>query len=86
MGLVDDVAGSYPSLIDGPSGDGVLAYVLFQYEAGQQEKNPGFGIENANPVPEPVPEPGTLALLAAGFAAAGLWRRGGRGSARPAMR
>lgn len=34
----------------------------------------------------PVPEPGTLALLAAGFAAAGLRRRGGRSSARPAVR
>jgi hypothetical protein len=28
LGLVDDVAGSYPSLINGPTGDGVLAYIL----------------------------------------------------------
>jgi hypothetical protein len=88
MGLVEAVAGSYPSLIDGPSGDGVLAYVLFNDPSGNQGENANFGIENPTPqpTPEPVPELGTLALLAAGLAAAGVWRRGDRGSARPAIR
>jgi hypothetical protein len=63
LGLVDDVAGSYPSLVDGPSGDGVLAYILFQFIAGQETNNPNFTIDNATV--QQVPEPGTLVLLAA---------------------
>ncbi len=46
-GLVDDVAGSYPSLLNGASGSGVLAYILFEFLAGQQTSNPNFSIENA---------------------------------------
>ena len=61
LGLVDDVAGEYPSLLNGITGDGVLAYILFET---LQPGDPGFAIENA--VAEAgVPEPNTLALFAA---------------------
>jgi hypothetical protein len=63
LGLVDDVAGSYPALLTGASGDGVLAYVLFQYLVGQENNDPGFGIEEVTV--QQAPEPGTPALLAA---------------------
>ena len=36
LGLVDDVAGSYPFLLVGPSGDGILAYILFRFLDGQE--------------------------------------------------
>src|SRR4029434_6411969 len=61
-GLVDDVAGEYPSLLNGITGDGVLAYILF--ETLQEGANPGFAIENAF-APGQAPEPNTLALFAA---------------------
>lgn len=74
LGLVDDVAGSYPSLLNGPSGDGDLAFILFEFLAGQQTRDPGFGIENPTTTQQ-VPEPGTLALLVAALAALGVRRR-----------
>jgi hypothetical protein len=40
MGPVDTVAGSYPSLLNGPSGDGVLADILFEFLPGQEGNNP----------------------------------------------
>jgi len=64
LGLVDDVAGSYPSLVSGPSGDGILAYILFSFVAGQEGNNPNFTIADAV-VQQQVPEPSTLALFAA---------------------
>jgi hypothetical protein len=64
MGLVQTVAGSYPSLLVGPSGDGPLAFILFEFLPGQSGNNPDFSIQNAA-VQQPVPEPGTLGLLAA---------------------
>jgi hypothetical protein len=74
LGLVDDVAGSYPSLLAGASGDGVLAYILFRFLAGQENNDPGFGIENATV--QQAPEPGTLALLEAALLIVSLARRG----------
>ena len=74
FGLVDDVAGSYPSLLNGPSGDGVLAYILFSFLDGQENNNPNFTIANAA-VQQQVPEPGTLALLAAGVVLLSVTRR-----------
>ncbi|MFN0316801.1 MAG: hypothetical protein ACKVQA_17405 [Burkholderiales bacterium] len=62
MGLVDDVAGSYPSLLAGPWGDGILAYILFQYIPGQENEDPGFDV--VNPTVLQVPEPGSLAPFA----------------------
>ena len=55
------MAGSYPSLLNGPSGDGVLAYVLFAFHQGQENNNPGFRIADAA-TSEAVPEPATIAL------------------------
>ena len=66
LGLVDDVAGSYPALLTGPSGDGVLAFVLFEFLAGHETEPPNFSIENET-VLQQVPEPGTIGLLAAGL-------------------
>jgi hypothetical protein len=82
LDLVDDVAGSYPNppyLLDGVSGDGVLAYILFEYVPGQQTSDPGFGIENPTTT-QSVPEPATLALFTGGLIALlGLrrWLRSG---------
>jgi hypothetical protein len=61
LGRVDGVAGEYPSLLDGVTGDGVLAYILFE-RVGEGE--PGFSIVNATTI-EAAPEPNTLALFAA---------------------
>src|SRR5262245_43495030 len=61
LGLVDDVAGEYPSLLNGVTGNGPLAYILFER---LEEGNPNFAIENAVAQIE-APEPNTLALFAA---------------------
>jgi hypothetical protein len=67
LGLVDDVAGSYPSLLTGPSGDGVLAFILFGFLPDQENNDPGFSVEDVTV--QQIPEPATLALLAGGLAA-----------------
>ena len=36
LGIVDTVAGFYPSLLNGPSGDGILADILFRFVPGQE--------------------------------------------------
>jgi hypothetical protein len=64
LGEVDTVAGAYPSLPSGPSGDGVLAFILFEFLPGHTTDNPSFSIHNAVVQELQVPEPGTLALLA----------------------
>jgi hypothetical protein len=65
-GVVDGVAGSYPFLLNGPSGDGVLADILFEFIPGQEGKNPNFSITNAVVLaPVPAPEAGSFGLLAA---------------------
>jgi hypothetical protein len=74
LGLVDDVAGSHPSLINGPTGDGVLAYILFEFLPGQQTVDPGFRVDNAI-VTQQAPAPGTLILLIPALIALGLRRR-----------
>ena len=68
LGIVDTVAGSYPSLLSGPSGDGVLAFILFEFLQGQTGNDPNFSIQNAVVQELQVPEPGTLALLAGALA------------------
>ena len=66
LGQVQGVAGSYPSLLVGPSGDGPLAYILFQFQQGQEGNNPGFSVANTTVV-QGAPEPATLFLLATGL-------------------
>jgi hypothetical protein len=69
LGLVDDVAGEYPGLLNGVTGDGVLAYILFGFIIGQEANNPSFAIANPSVTEQPggggqVPEPSILFLLA----------------------
>lgn len=61
LGLVDDVAGSYPGLLTGPSGDGVLAYVLFEFLPDQAGNDPDVRVANRGVTQ--VPEPAAAALL-----------------------
>src|SRR5262249_53887285 len=75
MGIVDTVAGFYPSLLNGPSGDGVLADILFQFLPGQEGNNPNFGIA---PVPVPALGSGPLGLLPALALFAGFFHRHAR--------
>lgn len=72
LGLVDDVAGSYPFSFGGQTGDGVLAYLLFQFRPGQEHSDPNFTIPDT---PSSVPEPGTLALVATALLVRTLRRR-----------
>jgi hypothetical protein len=64
LGMVDTVAGSYPSLPSGPSGDGILAFILFEFLPGQTGNDPNFSIQNAVVQEQQIPEPATLPLLA----------------------
>jgi hypothetical protein len=73
FGLVDDVAGSYPTLLNGPSGDGVLAFVLFEFLPDQENNNPNFQIENTTVLQ--IPEPATVSLLAAALLIFGFTHR-----------
>ena len=66
LGLVDDIAGFHPALLDGVSGDGVLAYVLFRFLEGQEAGDPAFSVANTV-IPQQVPAPAALVLLAAGL-------------------
>ena len=72
LGLVDDVVGEYPSLLNGITGDGVLAFILF--ETLQAGVNPDFAIENAF-APTEAPEPATLVLVASALLLLGFTRR-----------
>ena len=66
IGLVDDIAGSYPLLFAGPTGDGILAYVLFEYLPNQQNNDPSFDI--SKPVTtQAIPEPVIPALMVGGL-------------------
>ena len=65
---------SIPSLLNGVSGDGILAYILFEFLPNQQTNNPDFRIANAVAGIE-VPEPGTLALFAAALLILGFTPR-----------
>jgi hypothetical protein len=63
----------------GVSGDGTLAFLLFEYRAGQEGQDPGFVIDP--PASQPVPAPPTPWLLASALLALAATRRGGRPAA-----
>jgi hypothetical protein len=80
-GLLDDVAG----FSSGVSGNGLLAYIGFEFLRGQTGMDPGFVIGDVI-APQPMPEPTSIALVALGLGIA-VTRRGGlRKSALPARR
>jgi hypothetical protein len=62
----------------GVSGDGLLAFVLFEYLPDQEENDPNFGIDN--PTVQQAPEPSTVFLLAAGLLIL-TWLQRARGAA-----
>jgi hypothetical protein len=72
IGLVDDVAGAYPFSLDGQTGHGVLAYILFRFHPGHENDDPTFTVPGN---PTPVPEPGTLGLIAAACLVRAFGRR-----------
>ena len=84
LGIVSGVAGSYPSLLTGPSGDGVLAYVLFGFLDGQSTNDPSFRLDNVS-IAQDVPEPGTLGMIALSFGLVALRRRGKSSESSPAL-
>lgn len=65
-GLLDGVAG----FSGGVTGDGLLAYIGFAYQPGREGADPGFTVGGVT-VAQPVPEPGSLALVLAGLLALG---------------
>ena len=65
----------------GVSGDGLLAYILFAFQPGQ-DQFPSFSIDNATV--QQAPEPGTVVLLVGGLLLLGILRvvrRGRHGAA-----
>ena len=66
LGLVDDVAGSYPSLVTGPSGDGVLALIEFRFLDGQEDEDPGFRVDGSSTLEVPVSGPASVMLVIGG--------------------
>ena len=68
-GLLEGIAG----FSSGVSGDGLLAYVLFEFLQGQEEGKPDFRIENATV--QQAPEPATISLLAAALLILAFARR-----------
>jgi len=80
LGEVDTVAGSYPALLTGPSGNGPLAYILFQCVPDPATCNGNFSVQGTTVV-QGAPEPATLVLLTSGLALLG-----GRRLVRPKQR
>jgi hypothetical protein len=72
-GVLQGVAG----FSSGVSGDGLLAYILFAFQPGQQDPFPSFSIDNATV--QQAPEPGTLVLLGGGLLLLGILRMVWRG-------
>jgi PEP-CTERM motif len=58
-GVLEGIAG----FSSGVSGNGLLAFVLFEYLPDQSGNDPNFGIETQDPPIQQVPEPGTMLLL-----------------------
>jgi hypothetical protein len=77
--LVTDALVGIAGFSSGVSGDGLLAFVLFEFLEGQDEQDPNFGIENPS-IGQSVPEPGTMLLLATALLTLG-WARRSRAAA-----
>jgi hypothetical protein len=60
-----DVLQGVAGFSSGASGDGVLAYILFNFLPGQQDPFPPFTIDNGTI--QQTPEPATLILLGSGL-------------------
>lgn len=68
-----DVLAGISGFSSGVSGDGLLAFVLFEFQPGQSGNEPNFGIANAI-ITQQAPAPGTLLLLIPALAALRLRR------------
>ena len=69
---LDGIAG----FSSGVSGDGLLAFILFEFLPNQQDNDPAFSVANATT--QQAPEPETLALMICGMLLLGAARRRGR--------
>ncbi len=68
-----DVLQGIAGFSSGVSGDGVLAFILFEYLDGQSGNDPGFQVDDPNVTQ--VPEPGSAVLLVGALVGAALVRR-----------
>ena len=84
VGLLDAASGAWQDPPPGPSGHGILAYVEFITTANGTGKSP-ITVTDAS-VTASVPEPATLALLAAALLLLGVRREAVRRAARAADR
>jgi hypothetical protein len=82
-GQLEDVSGYFAPSV---TGNGVIAYVLFQYLSGQVGEDPAVRTgDDASPPASSLPEPSTLSLV--GLAALlGAWRVQRSSGARPISR
>jgi hypothetical protein len=72
LGQVAAAAGHYPLLLSGPSGNGLLAFILFECVDVENCSNPNFSIPPESvTIVQGAPEPATLLLLASGLVLVG---------------
>jgi len=74
LNVPPDALTSIAGFSSGVTGNGLLAFVLFEFQTGHETENPGFGIDNPN-ITQQAPLPGTLVLLIPAFIALRLSRR-----------
>jgi hypothetical protein len=75
LGEVNTIAGEYPSLLIGPSGNGPLAFILFECLDVENCSNANFSTPPEGvTIVQGAPEPATLVLLGSGLALLGSRR------------